>query len=471
MAAFPWLADDVNEQEAQALRYIDSIARRDIELLNLTVNFPWVVDGINEFERYALQNISAFAARDTPKAKIVAGFPWVTDDITLSEYNALGRLADLARKDAALIAGLVGLGWMADDITDQERWVLFYLGEAAKQSIALAKSIATMEFYTGSVEDHDIGALRTLIDLSASDLANLVGQDWFTDGLDDEEAAFVSVLRDLANRSPEQFQGMVDTHYTRSITVTLPLAGDVEVIGFRPTPFKTFDPALPLTEDSLRAMEGLMNVAFPQEEVRVLFVDPFEYNPINDFTLAIFVGTHLLVTRPEIIQGDFRHTVAHEMAHYYWNSLNATLWFREGGADFLASYTLDFNGRRTLADRHLDLDSRGVRTCASRGMDSIQELLDLLESQGYAKHVTTPQFLCNYILGEFLLLKLYQSMGFDGSNGAWNELYTLAESEGRPITEDEIYLAFYRSSAEDQLDEVNALYDRWHRGDTPTSGQ
>lgn len=461
------MADDANEHEAQALRFIDYLASKDIELGSSAASFPWVEDDIIEAERYALQNVVAFAAQDTTRAKIIVGLPWVTDEITVPEYNALGRLADIAGKDASLIANLISLNWVTDDITDQEQWALFNLWKVAKQDIALSKALATMNFYTDSVEDHDIWALSSLLNLSTGDLAYLVGQDWFADGLDDDEAAFVSVLGDLAKRSPQQFQEQVDTHYTQSTTVTLPLAGEVAVIGFRPTPFKPFDPALPLIKDSLQAMESFMGVPFPREEVIVLFVDPFEFNPINDFTLALHVGTHLLVTRPEVLQGDFRHTVAHEVAQYYWHSGNAPLWFREGGSDFLASYTMHWNDRRTLADRHTDLNARDVRTGANRGMDSIQELLDLLQVQGLAEHQTTPYFLCNYILGEFLLLELYQTIGLVGTSVAWTELYSISKSEGRAVTDEQIHRAFLGNTSTGQVVDFHAVYDRWHGGVFP----
>ena len=69
-------------------------------------------------------------------------------------------------------------------------------------------------------------------------------------------------------------------------------------------------------EDAIRAMEGLMDVPFPRREVILLFVNPmYEWPAINDFTSAIHVGTHMLVTREEVIEGDYRRTVPHEVAH------------------------------------------------------------------------------------------------------------------------------------------------------------
>ena len=137
-----------------------------------------------------------------------------------------------------------------------------------------------------------------------------------------------------------------------------------------------------------------------------------------------------------------------------------------GGADFLASYTLDWIGRKTLADRYSDLGGGQVRTCADRGMDSIQDVLDKLEFQGYAEHAASPYFLCNYILGESLLINLHQTTGPDSPN-AWQELYLLSESEGRAVTEDEIHQAFGRDLSGNQTNDFNGVYDRWHGGVFP----
>jgi hypothetical protein len=188
----------------------------------------------------------------------------------------------------------------------------------------------------------------------------------------------------------------------------------------------------------------------------LIFVDPFEWAPQGDVTIALHVGTHMLVTRPEVIQGDFRHALAHEVAHYYWGSGNAPVWLREGGADFLASYALDWSQWESLADRRHDLDIGGTRTCATRGVQSIQQLSGDSDS---------PNFYCNYALGEFLLLNLYQIMGTDGSTSAWKQLYLLAEPEGRLVTEIEIHQAFLQHTPADQVAEFTTLYNRWHGGD------
>jgi hypothetical protein len=245
------------------------------------------------------------------------------------------------------------------------------------------------------------------------------------------------------------------------------MAGDVQLLVFRRTEFHPQDPVITQVEAAARAMEGFMGVPFPRGEIIVLYIDPFEFQPVgkSSVTIAQHVGTHLLVTRPEVIQGDYRHALAHEVAHYYWVSGNAPLWLREGGANFLASYALDQSQQEPLEERRQELDAHDVRSCSNLGVETIQRLIDLLAAEGNAKHQDSPQFICNYVLGEFLLLSLYQVMGANGSTGAWSELYLLAESEGRPLNETEIYRTFLKNTPADGLSEFKELYNRWHGGD------
>jgi hypothetical protein len=58
-------------------------------------------------------------------------------------------------------------------------------------------------------------------------------------------------------------------------------------------------------------------------------------------------------------------------------------------------------------------------------------------------------------------------MGPQGSTCAWKQLYLLAESEGRPVTEIEIHQAFLQHTPADQVAAFTTLYNRWHGGDFP----
>jgi hypothetical protein len=461
--------DGPNDVESKALDFIESLAAKDPGLAGAIEAIPWVADNITEDERSALQNLNALAFDDVSLAKRASAFPWVIDGIAgFEESDTLAYLANLARKDHSLGITAVGFPWLSDGLISGEYRSLSAIYALADTNLSLTNQLARMPFLTSSFEEHDENALWSIHGLARTptDLAELTKQRWYQDGLDDHEAAFVSVLAERAQNSPQEFQAIVPAHNAKAQQFTLPLAGDVHIFAFRRTEFHPQDPVITQVEAAARSMEGLMGVPFPRREIIVLYIDPLDLQAVaGDVILAQYVGTHLLVTRPEVIQGDYRHALAHEVAHYYWGSGNAPLWFREGGADFLASYALDRSQQRSLADRRSELDSHDLRECFNRGVQTIQRLIDLLAAAGYAKHNDSPQFLCNYILGEFLLLNLYQLMGANGSTGAWRELYLLAQLEDRPLTETEIYQAFLRNTPSERVSEFKDLYNRWHGGD------
>ena len=462
------MPDGITEDEMWALRYLADLAGQDLSLGQTISGYPWVLDNITEDERWSLRFLHDLTVHSLQLGTSTAEFVWLADNLEEHERNALQNLAALAYWNLPAALGVTDYPWLADGITDAEWDALGGLASLAETDTSLAGQLAAMTFLASSFEVRDKDALWSIFSLneSAANLALLTEQDWFQDGLDDEEAAFVSVLADLAERSPDEFRAMVDAHYTQSRSLSLPLTGDVDLIAFRLTPFPGHSNIMDQVEDAIRAFEDLMDVPFPRREVILLFVNPmYEWPAVNTFVSARHVGTHMLVTREEVIEGDYRHTVPHEVAHYYWGYENAPVWFAEGGADFLTSYALDQSGWRSLSNRRTDVWNDDVRWCNLRGIEYIQQLIDLLALDGYAAHAATPQFLCNYALGEYLMLNLYQTMGPEASSDAWNELFLLAKGENRELTEDEIYQAFLRNTPAGQVDEFRSLYDQWHGGE------
>ena len=461
VAGLPWILEGITGDERWALYGLDNLHKQDASLGAAVASFPWTVDDITHPESRALLYLADLAEQDLSLGQAIADYPWVVDNITDPEMWSLSYLADLAEQDLSVGQAIAGFPWVLDDITDDEQWSLYYLNDLQEQDASLGLQLAAMPFLASSFQAHDRHALKSIFTLSESptDFALLTKQGWFQDGLEDEEAAFVTVLADLAQRSPEEYRAMVDTHYAQSVTVQLPLGGELQLFGFRRLPFQQFDPALDVVAGAAQALENFMGIPFPDEEIILLFVDGV-LNPDGDFVLGRNVGTHLLVTRPETIQGDFRDVLAHEVAHYYWGYENAPVWFAEGGADFLGHYALDSIGWRSLADWRSDLSSGGVATCAGRGAHTIQYVID-----SSATYLASNLFICNYALGESLLQKLYQTIGPEGASTAWNQLYLLAETEGRPVTDFEIYQTFRRNTPNDRVAEFQGVYDRWHGGD------
>ena len=157
--------------------------------------------------------------------------------------------------------------------------------------------------------------------------------------------------------------------------------------------------------------------------------------------------------------------LAHQVAHKYWGTNEAPLWFREGAADFLTSSIRDQLYGEPLQDRATYALPTAVVSCDALTMTTIQKLIDQLAIDGFAKHQQAAYFTCNYNLGENLFLKLYQTLGADPFSAALKELNQLAKQGEDPITENEIYQAFLRHTTEATVGKFQELYADLHGGD------
>lgn len=91
---------------------------------------------------------------------------------------------------------VAGLDW-ADRLSGEEATAIYQLRDLVALDQSLANQIATMPFFTDSIERHDINALFSLRNLAANysdDLRLVMEQSWFGDGLTDIEAIFITVL-------------------------------------------------------------------------------------------------------------------------------------------------------------------------------------------------------------------------------------------------------------------------------------
>ena len=208
-----------------------------------------------------------------------------------------------------------------------------------------------------------------------------------------------------------------------------------------------------------------MSVPFPRKEVILLLASPQELGKGLDFELTgSNLGTHIWVNSELARQGDSNRVLTREIARYYWGTQDAPLWFREGGAAFLASYVRNTLFGDSLEDRSIYTLSKAVSLCKSATLSPIQKLIEQLAVDGLAKHQEAAYFSCNYDQGENLFLDLYNALGLDSFRSSWKELYELAKREGRPVNETEIYRAFLRQTTTDTVDEFKDLYGRLHGG-------
>ena len=157
---------------------------------------------------------------------------------------------------------------------------------------------------------------------------------------------------------------------------------------------------------------------------------------------------YIVIERPEGSPNS-RYLVYHETAHYY--DLGLSFWFNEGGAEFIAAYTMDQVGFKSLEAYRAHL--QGSTYCAEEGFENLQELLDYEKAHR-----------CNYSLGNLFLINLLKLLGKDVMSAALRELYLQPELKGRDLTEEDFYRTFLKHTPSELRDEFRDLYRRIHGG-------
>jgi len=464
----PWLTDGIVNDERWALQYLRDFQAQDLALGTRMLQRPWVTDGITEQEQWSLLYISEVHAADAVLGEALANLSWVQDQITEHERWALRFLKDIHKKDASLGERLASLPWVQDDITRDERWALRYVSDIHQRDPILANQLADMPFFTASLEEHDSDALASILNLKENHpkvLAMLLEQEWYLDGMDDQEAGLVMIVGHRASTvlSPEDLQGFLSKHHAESRTVTMPLAGEITLTFYQVAPDSKNREIVDQVEDAIRVMEGFMGVPFPTKGVFLLLATPGELS-LDNTIIGLNRGTHMIVDPSLARQGDNNRVLNHEAAHYYWGSDNAPHWFSEGAADFLSTYVRDQLYDDSFDDRLGYLEFRELRYCNN---STIQKLVDDLERQGLAQHQLMPYAHCDYSEGENLFINLFSTIGSDALSAAWTEIYLIAEAKGQPATELDIYQTLLRHTPLDKVAAFKKTYLKLHGGDFP----
>ena len=470
-ADYAWLANELDARELYAIIQIARIAERNPNFAERVLGYTWLADGITEAEARGLGALSRWAGdgqgvigllvqlvEDDPDAarqisrgslvpyllglvsesgKQAADYPWLADGLDARELRTIIEIAGIAKQAQELAEQLLGYSWLADGVSQRESNSIISLAAIAHVNHELARQIVGMGILDDPLRDRDLHAITSLNRLiETDDLALLTSQPWFTDGLSDEETAFLAV----ANRdqhSDTMYRDFLRTHFTRSATISLPLAGDVDVWVFWYLPFPDSDDSIELIEDAVRASEALMGVPFPTTDIILLLGDP------DSISFSGYHARNYIAMDRIVGEGNHRGVVYHETAHYYYMGVHS--WFNEGFADLVVTYTMTRVGLRSFSERENYLEEYDLPECIELGFRNIQELLD---KGGHA------------CLGEFILVSLFNLLGEEATSAALRELYLMSGEQG----EEDFYRIFLKHTPPGLEDEFRDLYRRLHGG-------
>ena len=355
----------------------------------------------------------------------------MTDDITDVERSAITSLVQLTEMDLALAQRAAASPWVGDALTDAEGWAIDALRHFASQDLELA---------------------RTLLDRVDADPSG-------------ETTALLTVLSRIQESAGGLlYNDLLQAHFAQSRTVSLPLAGEVNLWAFQSTPFTQSEDLTAMIEEAVQATEEFMGVPFPVTDV-IMAVPMIGDRRDHGFKGGgLNWGNIITVTRypPDAVN---RRVVHHEVAHYYFRGNIGPQWLVEGGANFLELYTLERIGRLSIATSQSSVWQLVEKRCLNEGIDTIQELNRRTNRDGFSPHS------CAYVLGEYFLIRLYETIGKDALSAALRELHLSGHEEPRPTNEEEvvryeqkIYKVLLKHTPTEKEDAFRELYTELHGG-------
>ena len=454
LASLPWFTDGVSDSERKLLGEIQPRTRNTFELVGAFAALSWYADGLTTREERGLfHTLRLIASKDPSLARLLASYQWIADQVFYDEWGTLHALNELTSIDTELARSVAGNNWFADEAVGGKWRALISFNEIASRDLELARTVADVS--SSRDDSHLLPSLASIASQDEEKFALLAAQPWFSDGIDDEEAALLIAMKGAASDARNLFVSLARNHHTQSKSVTLPLSGEVSFWAFQAIPFPRSKDVVGMMEEAVGASETLFGTPFPMKDVVIVL------QPVGGATRNFggqFRGDHM-----RLVMYDFsdvnRRTIYHEIGHYYLRGGVGPTWFIEGGANFVESYVLDSIGRESLQTR-LPTTRRLVRdNCHNLGARSISKLLEL------APQYPEPLWWCSYDLGEYFLHNLFDLMGEDAMSAALRDLLLLQKSTGQLLTEEEIYQTFKANVPRGREDRFNEAYRLWHGGD------
>ena len=423
---------------------------------------PWVVDGVTDLEREALQQLLWIAWVEKNHAWNLLRTPWLEDGPDVNEIDAIERLNWTTQTSPELGDKLWQKSWMQDGITADEVTVMQNLNWIARpkdetfqqQVVEAAIGILDMPFLE-SVESADALAMKSLQRLGSrntTDFLEIVSHPKLSDGITDEEAKIVALLYGTHKNRPESVDFLLRGTgvYLEERLINLPSSGEVLLTIIRIRDQVT--PSMDFLEHSVRTIEEFMGEPLPTNYIALLYDDA-----VSPGAGGTNFGTHMTMSLLYDVENgvwwDYTpHTVAHEVAHYYWTG-NQT-WINEGTAELLGSIS-------EYARIETPVEATN-NPCAS--VKTIAELEALKPGD-----LETKGFNCNYSLGEALFLDLYNNLGEETFRQGFRNLYLKSQRddaaddcEGTDLGICHLEAAFKAGVSDEVAAQVDEIVGRWY---------
>ncbi len=493
--AFDWVSDgmsvygDVYEHIALAdlVETILLLASERPELMVSFVESEWLLDSLSFEERDGLSRVRDIVPDIKLLNRLVDALPYTVNDeltnISVGDEWLQGQFSDSFLEELhstqQILAQRISLidrvsnaldvapefAWLQDGLSPMEmEWLLAFneLFDVIGQPEAL--NFASLPWFQDNIDAFDMSVMNLLMWRKLILRPEIADLNLSADGISENDGFYLMALGDALNRSEHQYQDLLNQHHIASRTLTMPLAGDIDVTVVRHTPFPNNDPTLDLTEDIALQLEEFMGVPFPLDNILILILEASVRNGERPMIgVAYAIWGHLVMVPPRHNPG-FHLAVFHEVSHLYWGGhTGAPPWWTEGAAGFLPDIARDALGHETLEERRKQLLWDTSRECWNQGIRTVSTYYHLQRTQ---PHVAQDRGICIYALGEIFLVEMYLLLGHDATSTAMRQLYVDARDSGwlDPITDQKIYDAFRANTPDDKVEEFRKLFLRLHGG-------
>ena len=331
----------------------------------------WVKDGLTGQEAETVQDLLYMAVNDHETLKRVLDLQWVKDDINGSEAKATRNLMYLSYRDQSTSRNLTEMPFLGS-ITESDALLISGLHGRAHRG-TLSEFMAHPTIADGIADDETV-------------LATAVTT------IDDQ--AYMNSLLNPGNATVETIQ--TASPRTQNLTISIVRAGTR----------RATDSSI-IIEEAVEYVEDFMDMPLPTNHVIVLLDDS---GVIKGFA-GVNYGEAIAYLRKGEDGSDwdrarFSLGMVHEVAHYFWRGSED--WIDEGMANTIEHR---FGVELGLPRQMFTTERKGC------SVKTLQELSSLDPSNH------SPQFQCNYYLGEKLFLELQNAMTPAAFRQAVHSLY------------------------------------------------
>ena len=461
--ALPFL-DVVDAGDAAAVKSLAHLAAtregNNLQVFDALVEMPWIADGLDETELSVIESIRSIGESDADAALRVLNMPFL-ETVEPGDGAAANALAALRENySPPIFNAILEKPWVVDGMDENELEVVSKARSIADASEDAFFQILDMPFLDsiGTVDRHTMEVLHGMAYSSPDSLRRIIESPLISGGITDRVAKIVHMLPHFVNKDEPDWDLVdallePDNNLLEERTITLPLAGEVDLSIIRTTPGSALN--MGYLEHAVRVNEEFTDVPFPTDYVAVLFA----YVPATGGGGGHY-GTHI-VGGPlhdnggeEYVTTYSHGLLAHETAHYYWR--HGKPWINEGAASFMTEIAQIARIGRPWRDHFV--------LCGP--FRTIAEMDEASLSYG------EPGGACIYSLGERLFMDLHREMGDAEFRKAFRNLYLLTQTqgdrcEGTNLTVCHLRAAFVQDANEESAAIAERVIGRWYDGTEP----